>query len=101
DYVSQVVHHSTIARCLESAETTPILLSMITTSSLPLQAMEETFAVDSSGFSSCKFDRWYNEKWGRMQSEHSWVKAHVISGTTTHVVAAVEIHEKNSSDAPQ
>jgi transposase len=100
-YVTEAVHHSTVARCLENPETTPLLLSMITASSLPLQAMEDHFAVDSSGFSSCKFDRWYNEKWGRMQSEHAWTKAHVIAGTTTHIVAAVEIHEKNSADAPQ
>jgi transposase len=100
-YVSQVVHHSTIARCLENKDTTLVLLALITQSSLPLQAMEDTFAVDSSGFSSCKFDRWYSEKYGRTISEHAWVKAHVIAGTTTHVVAAAEVHDKNSGDAPQ
>jgi transposase len=100
-YVSEAVHHSTIARCLESPETTPILLGLITASSLPLQAMEDTFAVDSSGFSSSKFDRWYSEKYGRTLSEHAWTKAHVIAGTVTHIVVAVEIHEKNSADAPQ
>lgn len=100
-HVSQVVHHSTIARCLESQDATPILMAMITASSLPLQAMETHFAVDSSGFSSCKFDRWYNEKYGRMQSEHSWVKAHVIAGVSTHVVTSVQILDKNSADAPQ
>lgn len=99
-YVTEVVHHSTIARCLESPDTTPILMGLITASSLPLQAMEEKFAVDSSGFSSCKFDRWYSEKHGRVESEHSWVKAHVITGTATHTVAAVELLDKHSHDAP-
>jgi transposase len=100
-FVQQVVDHCTIARCLENPATTPTLLGMITTSSLPLQAMEDTFAVDSSGFSASKFDRWYSEKYGRTLSEHAWIKAHVIAGTATHIVTAVEIHDKNSADAPQ
>lgn len=99
-YVSQTVHHSTIARCLEDAQTTPILERLIETSSLPFKAIETEFAVDSSGFSSCKFDRWYDEKWGRVKSEHSWVKVHAIVGTTTQVVASVIITDKHAGDAP-
>jgi transposase len=100
-FVSQAVHHSTIARCLEDPATTPILHSLIEASSLPFRAIEIEFAVDSSGFSACKFDRWYDEKWGRQCSEHSWVKVHAIVGTTTHVVASVIIDGKDSPDAPQ
>jgi Transposase DDE domain len=50
---------------------------------------------------SPKFDRWYSEKYGRIESEHTWVKAHVMTGTTTHVVTSVVILDKNSHDAPQ
>ncbi|HEY7309573.1 MAG TPA: transposase [Gemmataceae bacterium] len=100
-YVAQTVHHSTIARCLEDPQMTRVLMGLIEASALPFKAIETEFAVDSSGFSSCKFDRWYDEKWGRMRSEHSWVKAHAMCGTTTHVVASVIIDEKNSPDSPQ
>ena len=99
-YVSRALHHSTIARCLESEETTPVLTGLIEASALPFKAIETEFAADSSGFSACKFDRWYSVKWGRMESEHSWVKAHVMSGTTTHVVTSAIIEEKYSGDAP-
>lgn len=100
-YVGQAIHHSTIARCLEDQETTPILHSLIEASALPFKAIETEFAVDSSGFSSCKFDRWYDQKWGRMVSKHSWVKAHVMTGTTTHAVTSVIVDEQCSGDAPQ
>jgi hypothetical protein len=100
-FISQIPHHNSVSRTLESEDFTPILRALVALSSLPLKAMETEFAVDSSGFSSCKFDRWYDEKWGRMRSEHSWVKVHVMSGTTTHVVTSVEILDKNSPDAPQ
>ncbi len=100
-FVSAVVHHSRIARCLEDEETTPLLVRLIEASALPFRAIETEFAVDSSGFSSCKFDRWYSVKWGRVMSKHSWVKVHVICGSTTHVVTSVIVGTKDSSDAPQ
>jgi transposase/predicted nucleic acid-binding Zn finger protein len=100
-YVSQTVHHSTIARCLEDEQTTTILKDLIESSALPFKAIETEFAVDSSGFSACKFDRWYDVKWGRMRSEHQWIKVHAMVGTTTHVVTSVIIEDKDSADAPQ
>lgn len=33
--------------------------------------------------------------------EHDWCKAHFICGVKTNVVTAVEVHERNSNDAPQ
>lgn len=100
-FVAQTVHHSTIARCLEDPQTTPLLISLIETSALPFKAIETEFAVDSSGFSSCRFDRWYDKKWGRVMSKHPWAKIHVVCGTTTHVAASVIIDGKDSPDAPQ
>ncbi len=100
-YLSKVPHNCHVSRTLESADVTPILEALIVQSSLPLKAIETEFAVDSSGFSASKFDRWYSEKYGRTLSEHTWVKAHAMTGTTTHVVTSVIILDKNSPDAPQ
>ncbi|HVS34977.1 MAG TPA: transposase [Gemmataceae bacterium] len=100
-FLSQVPHNCHISRTLESDDVTPILESLIVLSSLPLKAIETEFAVDATGFSASKFDRWYSEKYGRMQSEHTWVKAHAMTGTTTHVVTSVVILDKNSADGPQ
>ena len=100
-FVSAAVHHSTIARCLEDEETIPRLIGLIERSALPFSAIETEFSVDSSGFSSCKFDRWYSEKWGRVMSKHSWAKVHVICGSTTHVVVSVIAGDKDSPDSPQ
>src|SRR5207237_2053079 len=80
---------------------TPILTGLIEASALPFKAIETQFGVDSSGFSACKFDRWYNEKHGHVESEHAWVKVHAMTGTTTHIVAAVIIDHKDSPDCPQ
>jgi transposase len=100
-YLSQMPHNCHVSRTLESDDVTPILESLIVLSSLPLKAIEDEFAVDSTGFSGSKFDRWYSEKYGRMKSEHAWVKVHAMTGTTTHVVTSVIILDKNSGDAPE
>ncbi len=60
-------------------------------SSLPLKAVETDFAVDSSGFSTCRFVRWYNKKYGREIDNREWVKVHLMCGVQTHIVSSVEV----------
>src|SRR5690242_21902812 len=36
-----------------------------------------------------------------MHAEHAWVKAHIMTGTLTNCITAVEIKEKEANDAPQ
>jgi transposase len=80
---------------------TPILSRLIVTTSLPLKTVETKFATDSSGFSTSRFVRWYDEKYGVHRSGKEWVKAHVCTGVKTNVVTAVEILDKNAADSPQ
>ena len=47
--------------------TKAILKQLIVESSLPLKAVELDFAVDSSGFSSSRFTRWYDQKYGKLR----------------------------------
>jgi hypothetical protein len=61
-FISQLPHYNSVTRYLESEALTPILSAMIGYSSLPLKELELEFAVDSSGFSSCRHDRWYDER---------------------------------------
>lgn len=70
-------------------------------SSLPLKAVETEFAVDSSGFCTSRFVRWFDVKYGRTIQEREWVKVHLAIGIKTNVVTAVEILDKNAADSPQ
>ncbi|MHB1425385.1 MAG: transposase [Gemmataceae bacterium] len=99
-YVSQAIHHSTIADFLGDTATTQILTNLIETSALPFNAIETEFAVDSSGFSASKFDRWYSVKHLRVKSEQRWVKAHAMTGTSTHVITSAVIDKQDSGDPP-
>ncbi len=88
-------------RYLENPELTPLLKSLIEQSASPMKAIETDFAVDSSGFSTTTYNRWFDHKWGKMRSEAKWVKAHLMCGVKTHVVTSVEVTPTETADAPQ
>jgi transposase len=98
-YISKVPHFNSISNYLENPELTPILQSMITQSSLPLRSVESDFAADSSGFTTCRFTRWFDHKYGQVRQQHDWVKVHIMCGVKTNIITAVEIEGRHTNDS--
>jgi hypothetical protein len=67
---------------------------------LPLRTVESAFAVDSSGFGTSRFVRWYSRKYGREIDNREWVKVHLMCGTRTNVVTSVEVSNWTANDSP-
>ncbi len=82
---------NSMSNYLTKPELTGILKGLITASSLPLKAVEADFAVDSSGFSTSRFVRWYNKKYGREVDNRQWIKCHLMCGVKTKIVTSVEV----------
>ena len=99
-YVSRAMHFNSVLKALENEALTPILHRLIKLSSLPMRAIETTFAPDSSGFCTSRFIRWFDIKYGVTREEAEWVKCHLITGTRTNIVTAVEILDKYANDCP-
>ena len=99
-FISKLPCYNSIFNALESEAITPILIDLITQSSLPLKAWETSFACDSSGFSASRFDRWFDHKHGKERIQRAWVKTHIMCGVATNIVTAVEIHGPNTNDCP-
>lgn len=97
-YLHTVPHFNSILNYLDNPMVTPILRALITESSLPLKVVEADFAADSSGFTTSRFIRWVDHKYGVVRQQHAWVKVHLMCGVKTNVVTAVEIREKDASD---
>jgi transposase len=85
-------------RSLENPELTRILKTLIEQSAAPLKAVESDFAVDSSGFATSVYSRWFDHKYGKERSRQTWVKTHIICGVKTHVVTSVEATPYESAD---
>lgn len=99
-FIQKTPHSNSVFNALDNPELTQILTNLIIAASLPLKEVESDFAVDSTGFTSPRFHRWFDHKYGKERQGHDWVKAHAVCGVTTNVVTAVEIHERNTNDSP-
>jgi transposase len=100
-YLSKVIPGAKVTAFFEDAYFTPIIKNLIAFSALPLRAVETDFAIDSSGFGSTRYERWYDQKYGVTRNRSVWVKAHIACGVKTNVVTAVRILEQYSADSPQ
>lgn len=109
-YLSQTPSYNVIFDYFQSEMLTPYLEMLIEESSLPLQAIEKDFAVDSSGLSTGIHQRWVEHKWGAVRSQYvdlgdttrrDWIKVHLMCGVTTNVVTAVKVTDNHAGDCPQ
>lgn len=104
-FVEKTPHFNTILKCLNDPTLEVYFKHLINVSGLPLQQVEQDFAVDSSGFSTSQFDRWFDYKWGELektkQKERRWRKAHITCGVKTNIITAINITKGNSADSPQ
>jgi transposase len=98
--LSTVPSFNSVNRYLADPTLTPILKGMIETSALPLRAIETNFAVDSPGFATSRFVRWYAKQHEAVLDNHEWVKAHAMVGVATGGVTSVEISGWTAHDYP-
>lgn len=91
-----------IFRYMESPDLKPVLRGLIERSALPFTSIERIFALDSSGFSSSVYNRWFDHKWGGkkvMRREQQWTKAHLMCGVLSNVVTACDVTETPTHDS--
>ena len=100
-YISKLPCYNSIFNYFEDESLTPYLKMLIEESSLPLSTIESDFAVDSSGFSTCQYVRWFNAKYGKEVDNHDWIKVHLMTGVKTNIVTAVTIEGRDAGDCPQ
>ncbi len=98
--IARAPHFNSVTGYMASPTLTPVLQDLIAASSLPLKAIETDFAADSPGFTTGRFLRWLDHKYGRVTEAKAreWLKAHLMVGVRTNVVTAVEITSWRETD---
>jgi transposase len=89
--IGNTPHFNSVNRYIANPKLTEPLKALVSLSSLPLKAVETDFAVDSSGFSTSRFIRWFNKKYGKEVDNREWVKVHLMCGVKTKIVTSVEV----------
>ena len=100
-FIDRAPHYNSIFTVLEDPSITQILKALIETTARPMREIESDFAVDSTGFSTRTYERWFDQKYGRIRSQNQWVKAHVMVGVRTKIVTSVEVTPANVNDTTQ
>jgi transposase len=100
-HMAKAPRFNTLFEYMERPEMTAILTNLVEQSAAPLAAIESSFAVDSTGFGTCVYTRWYDEKYGKPMKKATWLKAHAIVGTVTGVVTSVKVTGSDGADCPQ
>ena len=93
-HITKAPHYNTVFRTMEDEATTEILTRLIEESAAPLAEIENLagqFAADASGFSTVTYDRWFDQKHGKLRSKHEWIKLHIMVGTLTGIVTGVSV----------
>jgi transposase len=99
-FLSKLPSYSTLFDYLKLPELTPYLKHLIVESAKALKSVEVDFAVDSSGFSTSQFGRWFSAKYGGECDFRKWIKLHLMCGTRTNIVTSVEVSTGFANDSP-
>jgi transposase len=99
--IENVPCYASIGHFMQKGELNATLKYLIQLSALPLKEIEKDFAVDSSGFSTSRFGRWFDYKYGKETKQRIWLKAHICTGVKTNIITSVEVTEGRGADSPQ
>ncbi len=100
-HMTKAPRYNTTFDYFAKPELTSLLTALIEESAAPLACVESQFAIDSTGFGTVTYRRWYDHKYGREMKEHGWVKAHAMVGTTTNVITAIRVTDSTVNDCPE
>ena len=69
--IDHAPHFNSTNRYLASDELTDHLKALIELSASPLASVETDFAIDSTGFATTTYSRWFDHKWGKERSKQA------------------------------
>ena len=98
EYIDQAPSFNSLNRYISDEALTPVITDLIERSAAPLASVETDFAADATGFSTSRFDRWFDAKWGKEKSTRKYLKAHAVVGVQTNIVTAIRITDSTVHD---
>src|SRR3989338_6335392 len=100
-FAEQKIPYNSMFRYFQKKELTPLLANIVAITNLPLKSVETKFAIDSTGFGTSNFQRWYSFKYGKEINSRRWVKCHFMTGVKTNVISSVSITSEFDNDGPE
>lgn len=99
--IEKKIPYNTMFDYFKKKDIASLLAQMVTLTSLPLRTVERDFAIDSTGFGTSNFQRWFSFKHGREMNSRRWVKCHFMTGIKTNIITSVKITSEFDNDCPE
>lgn len=100
-YITKKPCYASVGHFFQREDLTPLLSKIVTFTSLPLKSIENDFGIDSTGFGTTNFQRWFSFKHQRQISSKRWVKCHFMTGVKTNIITSVNITSEFDNDSPE
>lgn len=100
-FVEKKIPYNSMFDYFKKKELNPLLAQIVQITSLPLTTVEKDFTIDSTGFGTSQFQRWYSFKHGKEINSRRWVKCHFLAGVKSNIVTSVKITSEFDNDCPQ
>ena len=99
-FIERATPYNTMFDYFKDKNLTPLLAQIVTLTSLPLKTVETKFNIDSTGFGTSNFQRWFSYKHGKEISSRRWVKCHFVNGSKSNIITSVRITNEFDNDCP-
>lgn len=98
--ITHVPHFNSILNYFSDKSLTALISQLIELSAIPLKVVEKDFAVDSTGFSTSRYETWFNIRTQKKSKKRMWKKAHLMIGTKTNIITSLIITDGVVGDCP-
>jgi transposase len=98
NYISSEIPFNTLLDNLEKEELSKALTELIELSALPLKQIETDFAIDSTGFSTSRYETFFNMKHKGVGKWRAYRKCHANCGVVTNIITSVEVTKGYCND---
>ena len=93
-------HFNAVSKFWNRSDAFPTLYHVLECTASPLRDIETSLSVDSTGFRLGSSSFWGPDKHGYV-NERSYLKAHLITGDKTHIIAGAIITDERGADTAQ
>jgi len=99
--LTKTPHFNSVINMFRESSMSDKLLELVEITSLPLRMFEEHLSIDSTGFSTSTFERWFNIRTQKPSKLRQWKKVHVISGAKTNIITSLAVTDGTVADSPE
>jgi transposase len=85
-HLTRVPHYNSVYLHLQDEDLVPVLMELVTASSLPLAVLEDDVAIDATGMATRQTVTWLDTKFSKRPNLTAWRKLHFVCGTRTNVI---------------